>query len=29
MDYIIKEVNCDNLDFKCLCVKLDEFQIGR
>lgn len=26
MEYIIKEVNYDNLDFKNLCVKLDEFQ---
>ncbi|MCL2354672.1 MAG: GNAT family N-acetyltransferase [Oscillospiraceae bacterium] len=25
-NYIIKEVNCDNADFKELCVKLDDFQ---
>jgi len=26
MEYIIKEINYDNLDFKSLCLKLDEFQ---
>ena len=26
MEYQIKEVNCDNMDFKNFCVKLDEFQ---
>ncbi len=26
MEYLIKEVNYDNLDFKNLCIKLDQFQ---
>ena len=26
MEYEIKEITCDNLDFKSLCIKLDEFQ---